>query len=84
MAICLLVNEDLQKTFSRIDSLKNNQKPAKYIPGESQQDVHYLVPTHIYGQDLQLERDDSDSPNKSNDVPDLLNMGGPSEPPKAQ
>lgn len=51
MAICLLVNEDMQKTFQRFKKLKQDQKPEAFMPGEFVQinTIQYLEPTHIYG-----------------------------------
>ena len=36
MKVCLLVNDDLHKTFARYTKLKNGKKPELFIPGESQ------------------------------------------------
>jgi hypothetical protein len=36
MKVCLLVNDDLHKTFARYDKLKKGKKPEAFIPGESQ------------------------------------------------
>jgi hypothetical protein len=36
MKVCLLVNDDLHKTFARYTKLKNGKKPEAFIPGESQ------------------------------------------------
>lgn len=35
MKVCLLVNDDLHKTFSRYNKLKNGKKPEIFTPGES-------------------------------------------------
>ena len=35
MKVCLLVNDDLHKTFARYDKLKKGKKPDGFIPGES-------------------------------------------------
>lgn len=35
MKVCLLVNDDLHKTFARYEKLKRNKKPDAFIPGES-------------------------------------------------
>ena len=50
MAICLLVNEDMQKTFQRFKTLKNNERPDAFMPGEYIQisSIYYIEPTHIY------------------------------------
>lgn len=37
MKVCLLVNDDLHKTFGRYEKLKNRKKPEAFIPGESLQ-----------------------------------------------
>lgn len=47
MKICLLVNDDLHKTFARYDKLKKGKKPENFVPGESQQNTA-LNPTHVY------------------------------------
>ena len=50
MAICLLVNEDLQKTFKRYKELRSDKVPAKFSPGEYDNlTIQYLDPTHYYG-----------------------------------
>lgn len=35
MKVCLLVNDDLHKTFARYEKLKKGKKPEVFIPGES-------------------------------------------------
>lgn len=35
MKVCLLVNDDLHKTFQRVEKLKKGKKPEVFIPGES-------------------------------------------------
>ncbi len=47
MKVCLLVNDDLQKTFARHDKLKKGKKPDPFIPGESTQQT-LLTPTTVY------------------------------------
>ncbi len=47
MKVCLLVNDDLQKTFSRHEKLKKGKKPDPFVPGESTQQT-LLVPTTVY------------------------------------
>ena len=47
MAICLLVNDDLHKTFERIKAIKKGSWPAKFIPGEATRNT-LLNPSHIY------------------------------------
>lgn len=34
MNCCMIVNDDLQKTFERFRAIKENQKPEEFIPGE--------------------------------------------------
>lgn len=34
MIVCLMVNDDLHKTFGRFDKLKKGKKPEVFIPGE--------------------------------------------------
>lgn len=36
MNVCLLVNDDLHKTFQRYEKLKRGKKPEVFIPGETQ------------------------------------------------
>lgn len=47
LKVCLLVNDDLHKTFGRYEKLKKGKKPELFIPGESQQNTA-LNPTNIY------------------------------------
>jgi len=47
LSICLLVNDDLQKTFKRYHDARGGKKPGPFIPGESTKDS-YLTPTHVY------------------------------------
>lgn len=47
MKVCLLVNDDLHKTFARFEKLRARKKPDPFIPGESLQ-VTALTPTNIY------------------------------------
>jgi len=35
MAMCLIVNDDLHKTFERIKAIKKGCRPEKFIPGEA-------------------------------------------------
>ena len=50
MAVCLLVNEDMQKTFTRFKDIKNDKKPDGFMPGEYAQidTIHYLKPDYQY------------------------------------
>ena len=47
MTLCLIVNDDLHKTFARYDKLKRGKKPDEFVPGESTHKSP-LVPTTIY------------------------------------
>jgi hypothetical protein len=47
MTACLLVNDDLQKTFKRYHAVMAGKKPGAFTPGESVQNT-VLEPTHIY------------------------------------
>lgn len=47
MKVCLLVNDDLHKTFQRHDRLKKGKKPEAFVPGESTQKTA-LNPTTVY------------------------------------
>ena len=47
MTVCLLVNDDLQKTFKRYHAVKESRKVEAFIPGESIKNT-VLNPTHIY------------------------------------
>lgn len=37
MKVCLLVNDDLHKTFQRYERLKKGKQPEPFVPGESTQ-----------------------------------------------
>ena len=47
MSMCLLVNDDLHKTFDRYRAVTKGKKPAKFVPGESTTNS-LLSPSHIY------------------------------------
>jgi hypothetical protein len=47
MTVCLLVNDDLQKTFTRYRAIKEGRRVEPFIPGESIKNT-VLTPTHIY------------------------------------
>jgi len=51
MQLCLIVNDDLQKTFKRYHALNAGEKPGKFIPGESTAQT-MLEPTHIYTEQI--------------------------------
>lgn len=47
LSVCLIVNDDLQKTFERYHEIMKKRKPKAFIPGESLKST-CLSPTHIY------------------------------------
>ena len=47
MAACLLVNDDLHKTFERVKIIMKGGRPPSFEPGESKQNT-LLNPSHIY------------------------------------
>ena len=47
MTVCLLVNDDLQKTFKRFHAIKESKRVEPFVPGESTKNT-VLAPTHIY------------------------------------
>jgi len=47
LKVCLLVNDDLHKTFGRYQKLKNGKKPETFVPGESNANTP-LNPTNLY------------------------------------
>jgi hypothetical protein len=47
MSMCLIVNDDLHKTFERYRAIKKGRKPEKFIPGEAKSNT-MLTPSHIY------------------------------------
>ena len=49
MSMCLIVNDDLHKTFERYRAIKKGRKPEKFEPGESKTQT-LLTPSHIYTQ----------------------------------
>jgi hypothetical protein len=49
MTVCLLVNDDLQKTFKRYHAIKEGRRVEPFVPGESTKNT-VLMPTHIYSQ----------------------------------
>ena len=78
LAILLMVNEDMNTTFARYKAIKNGGKAAPFVPGEYNNEINYLEPTHIYGQDKDLAK--TKSAQKEADQGDLLlNMMGSSE-----
>jgi hypothetical protein len=47
MSMCLIVNDDLHKTFDRYRAVTKGKKPDKFVPGESVTKT-FLDPSHIY------------------------------------
>jgi hypothetical protein len=47
MKACLMVNDDLHKTFDRYQKLKQGKATGSFVPGESKENS-ILTPTHIY------------------------------------
>ena len=47
MNVCLVVNDDLQKTFIRWHDLQDGKKPEPFVPGENLK-ATLLSPTHTY------------------------------------
>lgn len=47
MSMCLIVNDDLHKTFERYRAIKEGRIPEKFVPGESKGKT-MLSPSHIY------------------------------------
>lgn len=47
MTVCLLVNDDLQKTFKRYHAVNEGRRVEPFTPGESVKNT-VLTPTHIY------------------------------------
>ena len=65
-----MVNEDMCATFARYKAIKNGQKPEPFVPGEYNNEINYLEPTHIYGQDKDLAK--TKSAQKQQEQGDLL------------
>ena len=53
MTACLLVNDDLQKTFIRHNALTVGCEVEPFIPGELTENT-VLNPTHIYTKNQQV------------------------------
>lgn len=47
MTVCLLVNDDLQRTFKRYHAVQEGRRPDPFVPGESTKNT-CLQPTHVY------------------------------------
>ena len=86
MGMCLIVNDDLHKTFERYRAIKEGRAPEKFIPGESVAST-MLAPGHVYTRSESLDAPTSNSDSKpapakpaAADV-DLFDlMGGSSAP----
>jgi hypothetical protein len=59
MNVCLLVNDDLQKTFKRWHDLQAGIKPDEFVPGESTKKT-LLTPTHIYNCEHEHEHEEEE------------------------
>ena len=76
MAILLLVNEDLQKTFDRYNAIKDGKIAQPFVPGEASQRLAYFNPNHSYGVQKVLAKKNS-TPSAKNQ-PDLFDvLAGP-------
>ena len=65
MGMCLIVNDDLHKTFERYRAIKEGRVPDKFVPGESKSDS-MLTPNHIYtAMDRQASSDNSGQKSES-------------------
>ena len=80
MQVCLLVNDDLQKTFKRFNRIKKGSFPGDFIPGESLQNTP-LTPTHIYSKKEEKPVNTSNpapqQPKKVEEVSDLFDLVPP-------
>ena len=47
MSMCLIVNDDLHKTFERYRAIKKGRRAERFVPGEDLQNTN-LSPSHIY------------------------------------
>ena len=47
MSMCLIVNDDLHKTFERYRAIKKGRIAERFVPGEDLQNTS-LAPSHIY------------------------------------
>ena len=79
MTVCLLVNDDLQKTFKRYHAVKEGRRVESFTPGESIKNT-VLTPTHIYSKNQTNKQTTTAAvsqpkPTQSNaQVPDLFNF----------
>lgn len=76
--ICLMVNEDMNATFARYKAIKNGQKPAPFVPGEYNNEINYLEPTHIYGQDKDLAKSKSAQKDQGDLLLNMMDSAGDS------
>lgn len=76
LSICLLINDDLQKTFERYHDVTKKRKPKPFVPGESLKNT-FLSPTHIYNAQSTTEA----APQKSSaPTEDLFDFSSSSQP----
>ena len=54
MNMCLIVNDDLHKTFERYRAVKEGRVPEKFVPGESLTQT-MLAPGHVYTRSESLD-----------------------------
>jgi len=78
MSMCLIVNDDLHKTFERFRAIKKGRVPEKFVPGESVQET-MLSPSHIYTQQASPEEAKAES---SSSRPQASSSSGGLPPPK--
>ena len=83
--MCLIVNDDLHKTFERYRALKKGRKPLKFVPGESTQQT-LLNPSHVYTyiereEPKAQQHEDRKSANKAPADVDLFDLMGPASQP---
>lgn len=82
MNTCLLVNDDLQKTFKRYHAVREGRRTEPFTPGESQKHS-LLTPTHVYTRGKPPTTGAAVSqPKKSaaEPIPDLFDFGPPKQP----
>lgn len=86
MTVCLLVNDDLQKTFKRYHAVKEGRRLEPFIPGESLKNT-VLAPTHVYTKGQQNKQTTSaavtqpkPTQNNSAPIPDLFDFNSQPAP----
>ena len=86
MNTCLLVNDDLQKTFKRYHAVREGRRTEAFVPGESTKNT-LLTPTHIYSKGTAprnstaaVSQPKPTQPVKKTDqIPDLFDFGPPKQ-----